>query len=415
MSNHNTFCSEDMKNTLRDKLYIEITQKCYDQNKGQKLNFDDKEIIKAKIEQYFLENPGIEDILIKDSDKCEEFISNVVEFIIDFKEGQSYVKILKRAKKWVDFSSKFKEPRINIIVFGKTQVGKTATVKSLFGLSDLKLKGNLKSDTSEIKEYEMKINNVTLGYTDTPGFFDSEGRDESNYQKLKQYLIKKKFHLIFWFAKVEDIIDSREKEIIEKLTKDFGKEIWDNLIIVLTHANNNPPDEYINEIEEEENKNKLISLDDNDTEVESDIDNDDDSDFSDCEIMEEYGLSMGNKFLLPAWEKYTRLKTKMWQDHFIEFTNNPTNIVLIENSKFHPNNRMAKDGDILLMNDEAVWGNMIETIFTKLNDQLKPFAFLLLHGEKQDKKDKKVNPRVLKNVVTQANINKKRSSWCPIL
>ena len=359
MSNHNTFSSEETITTLKDKIYIDICQNCYHQD--QKLTPEIKEIIKEKINKYFEENLKIAETLIRSPDIYKEYIETVVEFVQDLADGKSYVKLLKKAKKWVDFSSKFKEPRIDIIVFGKTQVGKTATVKSLFGLSDLKLKGNLKSDTQEIKEYEMKINNVTLGYTDTPGFFDSEGRDNDNYQKLKKYLITKKFHLIFWFAKVEDIIDSKEKEIIDKLSKDFGKKIWNNLIIVLTHSNNNPPDEYINMVENEENAKKIICIDDE--EEIANVDKDDDfSDFSDCDIMEEYGISIGNKYLVPAWERYTGLKSKMWKDFFAKYTNQPIDIVLVENSRYHNNNRLSVDGDILLLNDNIVWGNMIETI-----------------------------------------------------
>ena len=140
---------------------------------------------------------------------------------------------------------------MRIVVFEKTQVGKTATIKNIFNLKNIKLGGNLESDTFEIKEYRAVINDIELILVDTPGYFDTKRRDAVNFVKLKQYFSKNDVHLILWFSKINDVIDSNEQDISMMLKKEFGDTFWKHTLVILTHANSSPPQEYFLELKKE--------------------------------------------------------------------------------------------------------------------------------------------------------------------
>jgi len=279
--------------------------------------------------------------------------------VADSDDINIFQQLYKASQKWFKLISKFNDGKCRIIVFGKTQVGKTATIKNLFGIKELKLKGGTRSDTDEIKEYVTQINGVELWLVDTPGFFDSDGRDQANFEKIKEYMSKNEIHLILWLAKLSDMPNIKERELIGSLTSTFTPTIWSNLVVVLTHANETPPQEYFEEYDD---------------------DNEDDD-----EEYDPYGPLISQK-LITVWTKYVGNKETMWNNIFSKYGGICGNIKvsLIENNANNPYKRLNKKRDKLLINGIPMWETLMIAIFETVSNIMKPYTFLLLAGTQDD-------------------------------
>ena len=89
------------------------------------------------------------------------FIENIVGYDgkINYDENQSIINI--------------NNEKVNIIVAGKTGVGKSSLINYIFGEEVAEI-GNGKPVTQEIEEYVMKKDNITL--------FDTKGIEAANYK-----------------------------------------------------------------------------------------------------------------------------------------------------------------------------------------------------------------------------------------
>jgi GTP-binding protein EngB required for normal cell division len=327
-------------------------------------------------------------------------------------ETEEFVRLFNESKKWSDILNKFGDKSLKIIVFGKTQVGKTATVKNLFSIRDIRLKGGTKSDTRKIREYDITINNVTLTYIDTPGFLDSEGNDENNFELIKNYLIKNKVHIVLWFAKLADIVNSKEQEMIKYLTDSFTHHLWDHAMVVLTNANDDPPEEYITDIYQEkvrhsyqqigsnanDNERAEQLLDDGFGIEENDIEFDTLDDFYGKDN-EEQKIKINEEDKHQAWRTYVNRKKIMWQDAFVKHGSmkNRIQITLVENNRYHRNNRRSENGDRMLIDGTPIWETLMTNMMNLVSLDMTPFAFLVLIGNTKNiklKKKKNVNNKV---------------------
>lgn len=282
---------------------------------------------------------------------------------------------------------------VNILALGETGVGKTALVKSLFDLknNELKLKGGVRSDTDFVKTYKYKINEVTLLYTDSPGFFDTRGSDKAkkNMSQIISHIKKNDIDIVLWVAKICDLVNEKHFNLLEKLTKLFGVDVWKKTIIVLTHANNLPPDEY--------------------------YENDD------GEELEE----------VVAWKAYTDQKKYVWRDAFDKIQYGCEHkvsipVVLVENSIRRSNKidgiRTLRDGTPFLQ-------YLIKKIFSIIKQDKAPIVFLSMAGscekdsiEKDGVKQKLNEQQMALNNATDEIFHKvldpkdggKNNSWCYI-
>lgn len=242
---------------------------------------------------------------------------------------------------------------INLMSLGPTGVGKSAFVKKLFNLNDqtLKLKGGLASDTEFVKTYQDTINGILFKYTDCPGFFDSRGeqQDKQNLDQISTYIKDdgKDIDIILWVFKLQDILNLKYKQKLIELTKLFGTNMWKKSMVVLTHANQIPPEEYyINE------------------------DGDYDDNISDLE----------------AWTKYVHLKKKAWSDDIKSVSRCSVPIVLTEN-----NSRAAKKiNKVSTLNDGTpILETVMLEIFRLLESSKAPIMFLTLAGQIEEKNEDK--------------------------
>lgn len=277
-----------------------------------------------------LENP-VNETIKKNQSKLNIMMSNFNSFDSKLKMADEYCSLISEKKKV-----------IKILAVGDTQQGKTSTVKYLFQIpdSELCIKNNLESDTKEIKEYEIKKGNVTLKYVDCPGFNDSRGENQKiqNKKEITKYFQRNNdIDLIFWVSKLDRILDSNHKQLINELTN-FSNNIWERSIIILTCANSSSiPDCY-------------FPINQNDT------------DNTEEEIM------------LNAWTKYTNDKITLWKDYFSGRIKNIP-VCLVENSK-----RYTKliEGVRVLKDGSPFWELLMFEVFNTVQKDKSPLSFIAM-------------------------------------
>ena len=227
---------------------------------------------------------------------------------------------------------------IRMLALGGTQCGKTALVKKLFNLNDdtLKMRGGLESDTSHIQTYHGQINGIDVEYVDSPGFFDTRGEDQDaqNMAEICGFIRQNEIDVIMWVFKTDDVLDLKQKKRLKKLTKEFGDAVWKKSLIVLTHANNLPPDEYY----------------------------DDSDDVTDVD----------------AWTKYINKKTIDWQTKIKAISKTEINVPIVFSEN---NSRMLTkiDGVSTLRDGRPIYETIMIEIF-KLLDNIKSLNMFVAIG-----------------------------------
>jgi GTPase SAR1 family protein len=388
-----------MLSYLRPPVKKSISEEIYDNLLGACIDIKDtvsddlEDIIRHRAKEIIDNGKDTVKEYLKDPDNYKHLVRKIKRTVIKIEDQRKKVEqgeevnmfdvLFKSSKKWLKYFSSFNGNKCNIVIFGKTQVGKTATIKNLFGVKELQLKGGIKSDTVEVKEYIQDVNNVQVTLVDTPGFFDSDGRDNANFEKIKTYMTNNNVHLILWLAKLSDMPNIKERELIEDLTTQFGSNVWQNLVVVLTHANETPPQEYFEEYDElhpdEPEYNELI-----------------------------------NPKLVSVWTDYVIKKRIMWQNIFAKHGGTTNiNISLVENNNNSPYKRINKRGDKLLIDGTPIWENLMTHIFKSVSDMMKPYTFLALAGKQDDtpytKKQQNIVTSAVLAVKTNSVVNSSKS------
>jgi len=132
-----------------------------------------------------------------------------------------------------------------IMVLGKTGVGKSATINSIF--DEAKLPTNaFQSGTKMVQDVVGTVQGIKLRVIDTPGLLPS-GSDQRQNEKIllsvKNFIKKTPPDIVLYF----DRLDMQSKDfgdlpLLRTVTKIFGPSIWQNAIVVLSHAASAPPD-----------------------------------------------------------------------------------------------------------------------------------------------------------------------------
>jgi len=264
-----------------------------------------------------------EDIKKKIKNKIEEnkLIIEVNQELSD--PEKRYRKRVQLAKHWCDNMIGIKN-NISIMSLGKSQTGKTSLVKKMFNLSNkiVKIKGGLGSDTDKVKTHTKIVNGVKLLYADTPGFFDSRGKDKDkeNNNKIIEYIQNNEIDVIFWVAKIIDIFSLEQQDLLRQLITKFGDGILKKMLIVLTHANGDAPLSYYHAYLKENKKktdntnkdNNNSNNDNTDDDADDDTyDTDDDTDDSDNDD----DIILSNKVNhKEVWKRYIKDKKDDWQN-----------------------------------------------------------------------------------------------------
>ncbi|XP_050212542.1 translocase of chloroplast 90, chloroplastic isoform X2 [Mercurialis annua] len=157
---------------------------------------------------------------------------------------------LKRVRKVAAEQEATDLPKLNfsvrILVLGRTGVGKSATINSIFDHTKT-MTDAFQPATNGIKEIVGTIKGVKVTFIDTPGFLPSS---TSNMRKNKKIMLAvKKFirrsppDIVLFFERLDLVsMDYSDFPLLKLMTEVFGAAIWFNTILVMTHASSLLPE-----------------------------------------------------------------------------------------------------------------------------------------------------------------------------
>ncbi|KAI5063484.1 hypothetical protein GOP47_0022031 [Adiantum capillus-veneris] len=132
-----------------------------------------------------------------------------------------------------------------IMVLGKSGVGKSATINSLF--DEIKSGTNAYSPaTNKVQEIVGTVHGIKLRVIDTPGLltsFADQRRNERIMSSVKRFIKKSPPDIVLYFDRLDmQSRDYGDLPLLRTITDTFGSAVWFNAIVVLTHASSAPPD-----------------------------------------------------------------------------------------------------------------------------------------------------------------------------
>lgn len=129
---------------------------------------------------------------------------------------------------------------LRILVLGKTGVGKSATINSLF--NETKAMTNaFKPATDRIQEVSGFVNDVKITVIDTPGFWPSSTHNVRRNRKImlsiKKYVQKNPPDVVLYLERLDTMSKGyNDFPLLRLMTEVFGSAMWFNTILVMTNA-----------------------------------------------------------------------------------------------------------------------------------------------------------------------------------
>nr|A9SV59.1 RecName: Full=Translocase of chloroplast 101, chloroplastic; AltName: Full=101 kDa chloroplast outer envelope protein [Physcomitrium patens] len=132
-----------------------------------------------------------------------------------------------------------------ILVLGKTGVGKSATINSIF--DDRKsVTSAFKPSTNKVQEIVGTVHGIKVRVIDTPGLLPSVADQQHNERimgQVKKHIKKASPDIVLYFDRLDmQSRDFGDLPLLKTITDLFGAAVWFNAIVVLTHASSAPPD-----------------------------------------------------------------------------------------------------------------------------------------------------------------------------
>eukprot|EP00262_Sarcandra_glabra_P016849 TRINITY_DN560_c0_g1_i1.p1 TRINITY_DN560_c0_g1~~TRINITY_DN560_c0_g1_i1.p1 ORF type:complete len:1535 (-),score=411.12 TRINITY_DN560_c0_g1_i1:354-4958(-) len=133
----------------------------------------------------------------------------------------------------------------NILILGKSGVGKSATINSIFG-EDKTLISAFEPATTSVKEIIGTVDGVKIRVIDTPGLKPSVM--DQNFNKrilssINKFTKKCSPDIVLYVDRLDSQTrDFNDLPLLRSITSTLGSSIWLNAIVALTHAASAPPD-----------------------------------------------------------------------------------------------------------------------------------------------------------------------------
>ncbi|KAL2459648.1 translocase of chloroplast [Forsythia ovata] len=134
---------------------------------------------------------------------------------------------------------------LNILVIGKTGVGKSATINSIFGEKKAMIDA-FEPATTDVKVITGSLDGVKIRILDTPGLRTSFTEQSINRRILlmiKKFMRKCPPDVVLYVDRVDaQTRDLTDLPMLKSVTTYLGSSIWHNAVIALTHAASTLPD-----------------------------------------------------------------------------------------------------------------------------------------------------------------------------
>ncbi|XWS40166.1 hypothetical protein CRYUN_Cryun18bG0117000 [Craigia yunnanensis] len=132
-----------------------------------------------------------------------------------------------------------------IMVFGKTGVGKSATINSIF--DEVKFGTDaFQTGTKKFQDVVGTVHGIKVRVIDTPGLLPSwsdQCQNEKILHSVKRFIKKTPPDIVLYLDRLDmQIRDFGDMPLLCTITEIFGPSIWFNAIVVLTHAASAPAD-----------------------------------------------------------------------------------------------------------------------------------------------------------------------------
>ncbi|KAF3528363.1 hypothetical protein DY000_02039041 [Brassica cretica] len=130
---------------------------------------------------------------------------------------------------------------INVLVIGKTGVGKSATINSIFGETKSAV-GAFRVTTKSANYVVGNVGGILITILDTPGLMSSATEEWYNQDVLvsiKKSMRRFPVDVVLYIDRLDENPDVR---LLRTITSSLGSSIWRNAIVVLTHAASDVPD-----------------------------------------------------------------------------------------------------------------------------------------------------------------------------
>ena len=132
-----------------------------------------------------------------------------------------------------------------IMVLGKTGVGKSATINSIF--DEVKFSTDaFQVGTKKVQDVVGTVQGIKVRVIDTPGLLPSwsdQRQNEKILHSVKRFIKKTPPDIVLYLDRLDmQSRDLGDMPLLRTITEIFGPSIWFNAIVVLTHAASAPPD-----------------------------------------------------------------------------------------------------------------------------------------------------------------------------
>lgn len=134
---------------------------------------------------------------------------------------------------------------LNILVLGKTGVGKSATINSIFSEEKSTINA-FEPATSSVKVVAGVLHGVKIRIFDTPGLRSpaiGQTVNKKTLASIKKSIKKFPPDVVLYVDRLDTHTrDYNDLPLLRSLTSSLGSSIWQNAILCLTHAASDPPD-----------------------------------------------------------------------------------------------------------------------------------------------------------------------------